>query len=153
MELDACVAVKIEKYSRESSLGLSGALLGVVREGKVLVNNCYPLPKIAEIRGDTGDDSERLAEIEKQRDVGRRLMEGMQHAYEDITTVGWYQSTHLGNYINNDNLKNQYHIQAQSPHCICIIFDVSLAGESLKAFRAVRLTTEAMRVLAPPNPR
>ena len=148
IELDAYVALKIVKYSRESKLGLSGALLGVNIEDKLLLTNCYALPKLVIPQNEYKEDYEIAAEIEKQREVGKRIMEYMQLICEDSTNVGWYQSSPMGDYINDVTLQNQYQLQTQYPHCVCLKFDVSLANQSLKCFKAIRLTSFAMRTLS-----
>ena len=148
ISLDAYVVLKIIKHSRESKLGLSGALLGLEQEGKLIINNCYPLPKLAVAQNEAKEDYEIAAEIEKQREIGRRIMELMQHICEDSMNVGWYQSSLMGDYINNVTLQGQYQLQSQFPSCICLTFDVSLADQSLKCFKAIRLTSFAMRTLS-----
>ena len=148
IQLDAYVALKIIKYSRESKLGLSGALLGVDLGDKLLINNCYSLPKLSIPQNEQREDFEIAAEIEKQREVGKRIMELMHLITEDNTTIGWYQSSLMGDYINDVTLQGQYQLQTQHPNCICLIFDVSLANQSLKSFKAIRLTSFAMRTLS-----
>ncbi len=149
IQVDAYVALKIVKFSRESTLGLSGALLGIEKEGKLLVSNCYPLPKLtAAAHNEYREDYEIADEIERQREVGKKIMEFMQIICEDSTTVGWYQSSPMGDYINDVTLQSQYQLQTQSPNCVCVIFDVSLANQSLRCFKAIRLTAFAMRTLS-----
>ena len=148
VELDAHAALKIVKFSRESKLGLSGALLGVETEKKLIINNSYPLPKLSIPQNEYHEDYEIAAEIEKQREVGKKLMEFMLMISEDCTTVGWYQSSMMGDYINDATLQNQYQLQTQFPNCVCLIFEVSLADQSLKCFKAIRLTPFAMKALS-----
>ncbi len=148
VELDAYAALKIVKFSRESKLGLSGALLGIEKDGKLVVSNSYPLPKLSIPQNEYREDYEISAEIEKQREVGKRLMEYMQMISEDSTTVGWYQSSLMGDYINDVTLQSQYQLQTLYPHCVCLIFEVSLADQSLKCFKAIRLTSFAMKTLS-----
>ena len=148
VELDAHAALKIIKFSRESKLGLSGALLGVETEGRLVITNSYPLPKLSIPQNEYREDYEISAEIEKQREVGKRLMEYMQMISEDSTTVGWYQSSLMGDYINDVTLQSQYQLQTQYPRCVCLIFEVSLADQSLKCFKAIRLTSFAMKTLS-----
>lgn len=148
IHLDAYVALKIIKYSRESKLGLSGALLGVHLNDTHYINNCYPLPKLSLSKDEQKESYEISAEIEKQRDVGKRIMEFMQVICEDCTNVGWYQSSLLGDFINDVTLQSQFQLQTQFPDCICLIFDLSLADQSLRCFKAIRLTNLAMQTLS-----
>ena len=150
IEVDAYVVLKIIKYSRESKLGLSGALLGCkdVETNKLIVNNCYPLPKLLLPQDDRLDDYEISEEIERQREIGKHISEYMQMISEDFVTVGWYQSSLMGDYINEVTLQNQYKSQLQYPHCVCLIFEVSLADQSLKCFKAIQLTSLAMKTLS-----
>lgn len=146
--MDAYVALKIIKYSKESKFGLSGALLGLKLGENLIINNSYPLPKLSLADNEAKEDYEIAAEIERQREIGKRLMEGMQLVSEDNTTVGWYQSSLMGDYINLVTLQSQFQGQTQNPSCVCLIFDLSLASQSLKCFRAIRLSALAMTTLA-----
>jgi hypothetical protein len=148
VELDAYVALKIIKFSRESKLGLSGALLGFVNDNKLIVNNCYSLPKLSIPQNEYREDYEISAEIEKQREVGMKILENMRYISRDFNTVGWYQSSLMGDYINEVSLQNQYDLQSQHPQCVCIVFEVSLADQSLKCFKAIQLSSFAMELLA-----
>lgn len=148
VHVDAYVALKIVKFSSESRLGLSGALLGTEKDGKLIINNSYPLPKLALPENEFKEDYEIAAEIEKQRNIGKKIMEYMQLICEDSTTVGWYQSSPMGDYINDVTLQSQYTLQTQSPNCVCLIFTMSMARQSLKCFKAIRLTAFAMRTLS-----
>lgn len=148
VELDAHVALEITKFSRESKLGLSGGLLGYQAGEKLIVNNCYPLPKLSIPQNEYREDHEIAAEIERQRKIGRNIREQMQYIYEDFTSVGWYQSSLMGDYVNEVSLQNQYNLQVQHPECVCIIFEVSLADQSLKCFKAIQLAPFAMEMFA-----
>lgn len=146
--LDSYVALRIIKYSREAKMGHSGGLLGMCSENSLHINNSFPLPKLSISREETKEAYEIAAEIEKQAEVGNRIMEQMKYVCGDFTNIGWYQSTLLGDYINEDTLKYQFQLQTQLPACICIIFDLSLANQSLKCFKAIRLTSYAMQILS-----
>ena len=148
VQLDAYVALKIIKFSRESKLGLSGALLGFVADNKLVVNNCYPLPKLSIPQNEYREDYEISADIERQREVGMSILKNMQYASRDFITVGWYQSSLMGDYINEVSLKNQYEAQSQRPQCVCIVFEVSLADQALKCFKAIQLSPFAMELFA-----
>ncbi len=148
ISVDAYVMLKIIKFSRESKLGLSGALLGTEKEGSLVVTNSYPLPQLATHQGEYREDYEIADEIERQREVGKKIMEYMQLICEDSTTVGWYQSSPMGDYMNDVTLQSQYQLQTRSPNCVCLIFDASLARQALKCLKAIRLTSFAMKTLS-----
>lgn len=148
VELDAYVALKIIKFSRESKLGLSGALLGFEAEDKLIVSNCYPLPKLSIPQNEYRENYEIAAEIDRQREIGSKILDNMRSISEDFVTVGWYQSSLMGDYINEVSLQSQYKLQAQHPQCVCIIYEVSLADQSLKCFKAIQLAPFAMELFA-----
>eukprot|EP00826_Nyctotherus_ovalis_P058225 TRINITY_DN7989_c0_g3_i3.p1 TRINITY_DN7989_c0_g3~~TRINITY_DN7989_c0_g3_i3.p1 ORF type:complete len:297 (+),score=99.08 TRINITY_DN7989_c0_g3_i3:70-960(+) len=148
VELDAYVALKIIKFSRESKLGLSGALLGFEAEDKLIVSNCYPLPKLSIHQNEYHENYEIAAEMDRQRKVGSDILSNMQLISEDFVIVGWYQSSLMGDYINEVSLQSQYEAQANYPQRVCIIYEVSLADQSLKCFKAIQLAPFAMELIA-----
>merc|ERR1712232_1172840 len=90
-----------------------------------------------------GDDNERNKEEDGeqyQMDMLRRLRE----VNVDSNTVGWYQTTHLGQFFSDAVIDTQYLYQTQIPRSALLVYDPLQAAIGKSAFKAFRLTPEFM---------
>ncbi|MCL4132767.1 UNVERIFIED_CONTAM: hypothetical protein GTU68_025648 [Idotea baltica] len=93
--------MKIIKHCHEEGAGntevAQGVLLGLVVEEKLEITNCFPFPRHA-------DDVD-------EEDYQLEMMRHLRKVNVDHLSVGWYQSTQLGNFITTQLLESQYSYQ------------------------------------------
>jgi translation initiation factor 3 subunit H len=66
----------------------------------------------------------------------------------DSNTVGWYQTTHLGQFFSNSVIENQYLYQQDIPGSILLVFDPLQAAIGKTSFKALRLASKFMAMYA-----
>lgn len=64
----------------------------------------------------------------------------------DNNTVGWYQSTYLGSFINDALIETQFNYQENIPQSVCIIYDPLRTAQGQLSLRAVRLTERFLKM-------
>eukprot|EP01134_Creolimax_fragrantissima_P005160 CFRG5160T1 len=128
VQIDGLAVLKILKHCRESFPELvTGQLLGLDVEDCMEVTNCFPFPT----RGGDDDDKEG-AEYQIE------MMRNLRDVNVDNNTVGWYQSTFMGSFINQEMIETQFTYQENIHKSIMIVYDPHRSGQgvlSLKAFR------------------
>jgi translation initiation factor 3 subunit H len=55
--------------------------------------------------------------------------------------VGWYQTTHLGQYFRSEAIENQHSYQSEIPCSISLVYDPLQAAIGKPSFKALRLTS------------
>merc|ERR1719387_2997746 len=83
----------------------------------------------------TADEGEQY-----QIDMQRLLRE----VNVDANTVGWYQTTHLGQFFSNTVIETQYLFQREIPCSILLVYDPLQAAIGKTSFKALRLTNQFM---------
>jgi len=98
--LDGVVVLKIIQHCKDNLPDLvTGQLLGLDVDTNLEVTNCFPFPT----RDDDGDDEGAEYQID--------MMRCLREVNVDNNTVGWYQSTFLGTYLNESMIETQYIIK------------------------------------------
>eukprot|EP00439_Symbiodinium_sp_Y106_P051774 s406_g6.t3 len=102
-----------------------------------------------------GAETETQGQIDEgvqfQMDTLRKLRE----VNVDSNTVGWYQTTHLGQFINKDVIHSQHTFQSEIPRSVLVVYDSLQAAIGKPSFKALQLTKEFMEMQladAPYNP-
>ncbi|CAE8646323.1 unnamed protein product [Polarella glacialis] len=62
----------------------------------------------------------------------------------DSNTVGWYQTTHLGQFFSDTVIQTQYEYQIQIPRTILLVYDPLQSAIGKPSFKAFRLTPAFM---------
>jgi translation initiation factor 3 subunit H len=63
----------------------------------------------------------------------------------DAQSVGWYTSTNMGNFINQNFVENQFFFQrAADEKTIALVFDVSRSSAGSLSLKAYRLSPSFM---------
>ncbi|KAI8364778.1 uncharacterized protein BYT42DRAFT_541425 [Radiomyces spectabilis] len=135
VQLDGLVVLKIIKHCRESyPSDVTGQLLGLDEQGVLEVTNCFPFP--------SEDDDDANAQYQLD------MMRCLRAVNVDNNTVGWYRSTHLGNFVDLSLIDTQYNYQRTlSAQSVVIIHDVSKsAAQGNLNLRAFRLQEAFMKV-------
>lgn len=136
VEIDALVILQVMKHCRQHVPNtVSGVLLGLDVEDTLQVTHSFGY---AQKQADEHlqDDSEAY-----QLDMLKRLRE----VNVDSNTVGWYQTTHLGQFFSEQVIETQYAYQMQIPRTILLVYDPLQSAIGKPAFKAFRLTPEFVK--------
>jgi len=136
IEVDALVVLQIMKHCRQySPHPVTGQLLGLDVDDALQVTHCFGYVQKGQEEERVQDDGEQY-----QYDMLRRLRE----VNVDSNTVGWYQTTHLGQFFSSTMIDTQYLYQTQIPHSILLVYDPLQSAIGKPAFKALRLTSQFM---------
>lgn len=135
VEIDALVILQIMKHCRQHvPHPVTGQLLGLDVDETLQVTHCFGyVQKNSEEH--VQDDGEQY-----QMEMLRRLRE----VNVDSNTVGWYQTTHLGQFFSDTVIETQYQYQIQIPRTILLVYDPLQSAIGKPSFKAFRLTPEFM---------
>ncbi|KAI8597634.1 hypothetical protein EDD21DRAFT_384938 [Dissophora ornata] len=135
VQLDAMVVLKIVKHCRESApTTVTGQLMGLDVNGVLEVTHSFPMPK--------NQDSEDFEGSQYQLQMMRCLRE----VNVDDNSVGWYQSTNMGNFMNQSLIEHQFEFQQALSKSVLIIHDVARSSMGNLNIRALRLTPAFMKL-------
>ncbi|KAF9987143.1 Eukaryotic translation initiation factor 3 subunit H [Modicella reniformis] len=135
IQLDAMVVLKIAKHCRESAPAtVTGQLMGLDVNGVLEVTHSFPMPK--------NQDSEDFEGSQYQLQMMRCLRE----VNVDDNSVGWYQSTNMGNFMNQSLIEHQFEFQQALNKSVLIIHDVARSSMGNLNLRALRLTPSFMKL-------
>ncbi|KAF9569565.1 hypothetical protein EC968_002462 [Mortierella alpina] len=135
VQLDAMVVLKIVKHCRESvPATVTGQLMGLDVNGVLEVTHSFPMPK--------SQDSEDFEGSQYQLQMMRCLRE----VNVDDNSVGWYQSTNMGNFMNQSLIEHQFEFQQALSKSVLIIHDVARSSMGNLHLRALRLTPAFMKL-------
>ncbi|KAF9428698.1 hypothetical protein BGZ94_001395 [Podila epigama] len=135
VQLDAMVVLKIVKHCRESiPATVTGQLMGLDVNGVLEVTHSFPMPK--------NQESEEFEGSQYQLQMMRCLRE----VNVDDNSVGWYQSTNMGNFMNQSLIEHQFEFQQALNKSVLIIHDVSRSSMGNLNLRALRLTPAFMKL-------
>lgn len=133
VEVDALVILQVMKHCRQHvPHPVTGQLLGLDVDDTLQVTHCFGyVQKGGEEH--VQDDGEQY-----QIEMLRRLRE----VNVDSNTVGWYQTTHLGQFFSETVIETQYLYQMQIPRTVLLVYDPLQSAIGKPAFKAFRLTPE-----------
>jgi translation initiation factor 3 subunit H len=141
VKLDGLVVLKIVKHCKESLPALvTGQLLGLDFQrddaSTLEVTNCFPFPSRSEdVEGNVEDDG---------ADYQIAMMRCLREVNVDNNTVGWYQSTYLGSFLNETMIETQFNYQDHIKNGVCIVYDPLKTQQGSLSLRAIRLTPSFM---------
>ncbi|KAF9157258.1 Eukaryotic translation initiation factor 3 subunit H [Actinomortierella ambigua] len=136
VQLDAMVVLKIVKHCRESAPStVTGQLMGLDVNGVLEVTHSFPMPKTQD-----SEDYEAGSQYQLQ------MMRCLREVNVDDNSVGWYQSTNLGNFMNQSLIEHQFEFQQALSKSVLIIHDVARSSMGNLNLRALRLTPAFMKL-------
>jgi len=145
VHLDALVVLKIIKYCRDDMPELvTGQLLGLDVGPTLEVTNCFPFPRSTEAEDEEDEGADYQIE----------MMRCLREVRADAYTVGWYQSTYLGSFMNEVMIETQYNYQTNpliTKKCVVLIYDPMRTAKSGLSLKAFRLTSEFIGLYKPPT--
>ncbi|KAJ2160649.1 hypothetical protein GGF46_002078 [Coemansia sp. RSA 552] len=130
VKVDPLAILKIVKHARESyPTSVNGQLLGMEIDGVLEVTSSFAVPTQP-----TSDDDIANYQVE--------MMQFLREVNVDSNSVGWYQSTRLGDFMQQPLLDVQASYQVSSPNSsssVVLIHDTAKSEQggnlSLRAFR------------------
>ncbi|KAA0198942.1 hypothetical protein HAZT_HAZT005927 [Hyalella azteca] len=134
----SCQALlQLIKHCHEEGTGTTdvaqGVLLGLMVKDVLEVTNCFPFPTHAE-----------------DLDVEEYQLEMMRHLRKvnvDHLSVGWYQSSQLGNFVTKHLMESQFSYQSSIEESVVIVYDPIKTARGFLSVKAYRLTPEAINVI------
>jgi len=138
VEMDALVFLQIMKHCRQHSpQPVTGQLLGMDVEDVLQLTHCFGYVQ----KGGWGEEFQSSDDGEQyQLETLKRLRE----VNVDSNTVGWYQTTHLGQFISTTVIETQHLYQTEIPRSVLVVYDSLQAAIGKPSFKALQLTTEFM---------
>ncbi|KAJ2847650.1 hypothetical protein IWW36_003748 [Coemansia brasiliensis] len=130
VKVDPLAILKIVKHARESyPTPVNGQLLGLEVDGVLEVTNSFAVPTQSEAEND-------------MKNYQIEMMQFLREVNVDSNSVGWYQSTRLGDFMQQPLLDVQSSYQVSSPNSgssVVLIHDTAKSEQagnlSLRAFR------------------
>ncbi len=98
-------------------------------ESKLEVTDCFPSPQSSNM--DEGADGEKYQ---------LNMMKQLREVNVDANSVGWYQSTTLGSYIDESFLLTQFTFQENLKRSIVLIYDPIKSSSGALGLQAFRLS-------------
>lgn len=139
VEVDALVILQIMKHCRQNTPApVTGQLLGLDIEDTLQVTHSFGY-----VQKGAGEDDGRQADDGEQYQI--EMLRALREVNVDSNTVGWYQTTHLGQFFNETVIQTQYLYQTQIPRSVLIVYDPLQSAVGKAPFKAFRLTPGFMQ--------
>jgi len=148
VELDGGAALKIIKHCTDAAPGLAtGALLGLDIGESMDVTACFAFPNPASAQdGEYAYDADGAFAAEDGAQYQLDMMRCLREINVDSNTVGWYQSTYLGTFYNQELIETFLSYAESIKRCVCIAYDPTYAEQGVCALRALKLSEAFMEV-------
>lgn len=137
VEIDALVILQIMKHCRQHvPHPVTGQLLGLDVKDTLQVTHSFGYVQ----KGGEEHGTERVQDDGEQYQLD--MLKRLREVNVDSNTVGWYQTTHLGQFFSDTVIETQYQYQVQIPKTILLVYDPLQSSIGKPAFKAFRLTPE-----------
>lgn len=141
VQLEGHVLLKMIKHCKQATPNVvSGTLLGLDVQETLEVTASFPML-------DAGTEEESREVEEYQFDT----LQCLRTVNVDCYVVGWYQSTYLSSYLNENWIQTQFSHQENLDQCVGIIYDPVLSADGKLLLKAVRLTDSFMELYRSQN--
>jgi len=147
VEVHALVVLQIIKHCRDALPELGyGQLMGLPVENRLEVTNsfAFPMKKASAVQPQRksrwGDEEPAVEEDDGMDAYQVQMMHCLREVNVDNNTVGWYQATYLGNFMNQNTIDIQYSYQQSIAQSVVIIYDPLKTEQGTLSLRAFRLT-------------
>jgi len=146
VEVDALDILQIMKHCRQHAPHpVTGQLLGLDIGDSLQVTHSFGY-----VQKGGGEDVDQYGRREAgvSQDDGEQyqldMLKRLREVNVDSNTVGWYQTTHLGQFFSDTVIDTQYLYQVQIPRSILLVYDPLQSRIGKPAFKALRLTQQFM---------
>jgi len=138
VQIDALVFLQIMKHCRQHTPHpVTGMLLGLDVENTLQVTHSFGYVQ----RGP--DDSAGHEDGGEQYQI--ETLKRLREVNVDSNTVGWYQTTHLGQFFSSTVIETQYLYQMQITRSVLLVYDSLQSAIGKPAFKALQLTPAFMK--------
>mmetsp|Transcript_68543 Transcript_68543/g.153602 ORF Transcript_68543/g.153602 Transcript_68543/m.153602 type:complete len:357 (-) Transcript_68543:73-1143(-) len=145
VQIDALVFLQIMKHCRQHApQAVMGQLLGLDVDKELQVTHSFGFMQRS--GGDEGAGHEGDSE-QYQIDTLKRLRE----VNVDSNTVGWYQTTHLGQFFSSTVIETQHLYQTEIPRSVLVVYDSLQSAIGKPSFKALQLTPKFMKAYSASN--
>ncbi|ODQ66205.1 eukaryotic translation initiation factor 3 subunit 3 [Nadsonia fulvescens var. elongata DSM 6958] len=136
--VDSSVVLHIVKHASEAApYQACGQLLGLDNQDILEVTHGFNLPVSNSFYDSNDSATLRTKAINKY--IGD-MVEQLKEVKVDANTVGFYQCTHLGKFINHVVIDNLYAYQKENPEAVVLVYDLSKTVYASFSFKAYRLS-------------
>jgi translation initiation factor 3 subunit H len=157
VQIEALVVMRIIKHSTSTfPIPATGCLVGMdvpsASGTQLQVTNCFQYP--ASVPEQPQDqfyptDAATLAaaapRAKSNVSYQNEMIKMLREVNVDAQSVGWYTSTNMGNFINQNFVENQFFFQrAADEKTIALVFDVSRSSAGSLSLKAYRLSPSFM---------
>lgn len=142
LEMDAQVFLRIAQHAKQNyPAAASGSLLGLDQENTARVSNCFAFQ-----RKETMEESAPLKEKADFMEYQYGMLRALSEIRVEANAVGWYESTHYGNFLTEAFIENAYLFQKEVPNSVVVVYNPYMQKLGKCGFQAFRLTDKAMQV-------
>ena len=148
VQLSALVVMKITKdCSQKFPSVTTGSLVGMDVNGTLQITNCYPLPSVDVPAGDGHQDSANVAAAAPRAKANiayqNEMIKMLKEVNVDAQNAGWYTSTNMGDFVNLQNIENQFFYQKDlNERTVMLVYDVARSSQGATSLHAYRLSTK-----------
>lgn len=152
VQIEALVVMRIIKHSSSTfPTPATGFLVGMDVNSQLQITNSFPYPTAAQDASASTDpyhqqDAAALAAAAPRAKSNvayqAEMIKFLREVNVDAQGVGWYISTSMGNFVNQNFIENQVFFQrAADERTVALVFDVSRTSQGSLSLKAYRLST------------
>lgn len=140
--------MRIIKHSTQVYPSIAtGSLVGMDDNGVLQVTNCFSLPTVDNSNTD-GHESLSAASAPRAKSsvaYQNEMIRNLKEVNVDAQNVGWYMSTNMGGFINQNTIENQFFYQKEpNERSTFLVYDISRSNQGAVSLRAFRLSPAFM---------
>lgn len=146
VQIDALVFLQIMKHCRQHSPhSVTGQLLGLDIEDTLQVTHSFGY-----VQRGSNDDTTNQEEANGAA-FQIETLKMLRSVNVDSNTVGWYQTTHLGQFFSPTVIDTQYLYQTEISRSVLVVYDSLQSAIGKPAFKALQMTPTFMKAYAESN--
>lgn len=138
VEIDVLVILQIMKHCKQHvPFPVTGTLLGLDVGDTLQVTHSFGnVPK--------GGEEGRGSKDQDEEGYEKEMLKKLREVNVDSENVGWYQTTHLGQFFSEEIINQQWWYQDKIPKSIILVYDPLQSAIGKAAFKAFRLSNAFM---------
>jgi len=141
VQIDALVFLQIMKHcTQHTPHPVTGMLLGLDVEDTLQVTHSFGYVQHSPDEGQGHAEDGIAYQME--------TLKLLRSVNVDSNTVGWYQTTHLGQFFSSTVIETQYLYQTEIARSVLLVYDSLQSAIGKPAFKALQLTPAFMRTFA-----
>jgi len=142
-QIDALVFLQIMKHCRQHAPHpVTGQLLGLDVNDALQVTHSFGYVQR------TGLDDNTQGYVADGEQYQMETLRRLREVNVDSNTVGWYQTTHLGQFFSSTVIETQYLYQTEIPRSVLVVYDSLQSAIGKPSFKALQLTPSFMAAYA-----